>query len=711
MRISLGFSFLVVVSIWSLTSFVLVEASSSSSSSSSSSKSSNKKPSSSKDANRADQIKEQQGETRRRPIIRLPKPFSRTTTTNNTTTPPAAPINEKKDANQKKTPADPKKVKPPSSNEDKISKPSEKSKETDAELDEKERTKRPSFRDIRKPNLPEGDGDKEEENTIYFTKAHHSRWHNMKPGKGKAEEPKEKVVEEKTEQKAHEGNILTQLRAALKRDGSSKEEQPTENPPIKKKDQTGGATTKTADVKESKESKEQSGRTPAAEKDKKETPSSTTSGTGDGGNTTATPIPSNATSANAMTAPPQLRWQEGSAIVYSNSPNMYRRQVVPIGPTAARPLGAPPATSGTVLVEVIGAIGTLLFRFWFVKWLANKVNSEEEFMHAHQHFVWEIINDRYKRDVAALKNVLSQPPRGISARAWKRHQNEMRPKSSKIGAKLPTKTIVVVDVTPDEKLDLQYLSDVVTFLLSQNAMKVFGENPEVVLLLYSPGGAVATYGLAASQFLRLRQGGMETTVCVDKIAASGGYMMASQASRIVAAPFASVGSIGVIVEGLNFNKLLNTYGITPLHITAGDNKRNLSTIKKVTDDDLKAEQKKMNDVHRAFIDWCLQQRPDIDKTVCDGTVLMGVEAQEAGLIDKIQTSDDYIFEKVQAGEHVLMLHKSQGARSGRRLLSTLDILPNLKRIPREEWGAIMTRIVQTSSLFGMGLRAARRYWR
>jgi serine protease SohB len=697
-----------------------VEASSSTSSSSSSvsSKSSNKSPSSSKDTNRADPIKEQQGETRRRPIFRLPKPFSRTTTTNTTNnTPPAAPTNKKKDVNQKDTPVDPKKVKPPSSNEEKISssnsKPSEKSKENDAAPDEKEKTKRPSFRDIRKPNLPEGDGAKEEESTIYFTKAHHSRWHNMKPGKGKAEEPKEKVGEEKTEQKSHEGNILKQLRAILKRDGSSKEEQPTENLPIKKKDQTGGATTKTADVKESKESKEQSDRTPAAEKaekDKKEKPSSTTSSTSDGGNTTATPISSNATSANAMTSPPQLQWQEGSAIVYSNSPNMYRRQAVPIGPTVARPLGAPPATSSTVLVEVIGAVGTLLFRFWFVKWLANKVASEEEFMHAHQHFVWEIVNDRYKRDVTALENVLSQPPRGISARAWKRHQNEMRPKASKIGAKLPTKTVVVVDVTPDEKLDLQYVSDVVTFLLSQNAMKVFGENPEVVLLLYSPGGAVATYGLAASQFLRLRQGGMETTVCVDKIAASGGYMMASQASRILAAPFASVGSIGVIVEGLNFNKLLNTYGITPLHITAGDNKRNLSTIKKVTEDDLKAEQKKMNDVHRAFIDWCLQQRPDIDKSVCDGTVLMGVEAQEAGLVDKIQTSDDYIFDKVQAGEHVLMLHKSHGARSGRRLLSTLDILPNLKRIPREEWGAIVTRIVQTSSLFGMGLRAARRYW-
>lgn len=70
----------------------------------------------------------------------------------------------------------------------------------------------------------------------------------------------------------------------------------------------------------------------------------------------------------------------------------------------------------------------------------------------------------------------------------------------------------------------------------------------MLLRLESPGGVVHGYGLAASQLQRLRQAGVRLTVAVDKVAASGGYMMACVADRIVAAPFAIIGSIGVVAQ-------------------------------------------------------------------------------------------------------------------------------------------------------------------
>jgi ClpP class serine protease len=259
--------------------------------------------------------------------------------------------------------------------------------------------------------------------------------------------------------------------------------------------------------------------------------------------------------------------------------------------------------------------------------------------------------------------------------AWKKNTKKLQPKN-KSKVTLPNKTVVVVDITPNESLDLGYISDVITFLVSQHTKKAFGESLEVVLLLHSPGGAVTVYGLAASQIARLRDVGIETTVCVDKVAASGGgYMMASQATRILAAPFAAVGSIGVVTETLNFNKILKTYGVQPLQLTAGKNKNLISTFGEVTDTGMEEKQKQMDQMHRAFIDLCISNRPDLNETVCDGSVLFGAEAQKVGMIDRIQTSDEYIWEKLRDGDHVLMLHKNHGARERRKLLA-LDILPH-----------------------------------
>jgi serine protease SohB len=415
-------------------------------------------------------------------------------------------------------------------------------------------------------------------------------------------------------------------------------------------------------------------------------------------------------------ATPSQNQQPSGIIVMGGPPNMggspryiIRRQAMSpqrggMPPQrGGMPLNAPPpSNTGAIIAEVTASLVATAMRLSFLTWLTRRLAAEEESMNPTQHFVWECINDRYTRDEKALGNALSRPPIGISAWAWKKYTKKLQPKK-KSKVTLPNQTVVVVDITPNESLDLGYVSDVVTFLVGQHTKKAFGESLEVVLLVHSPGGAVSVYGLAASQIARLRDVGIETTVCVDKIAASGGYMMASQATRILAAPFAAVGSIGVVMETLNFNKILKNYGVQPLHLTAGEHKNLISTFGEVTDTGMKEQQKQLNQMHRAFIDFCISNRPDLNETVCDGSVLFGAEAQKVGMIDRVQTSDEYIWEKLREGDHVLMLHKNHGARERRKLLA-LDLLPHLKRIPKEKIRAYLTEAFKLTTVVGVILR-------
>jgi ATP-dependent protease ClpP protease subunit len=448
---------------------------------------------------------------------------------------------------------------------------------------------------------------------------------------------------------------------------------------------------------------------------KEEVSSEVETSEGDGAVNTTAPVTSGNEAAlqESTAATPPQKQQPSGMIVMGGPPGMggsppyiIRRQAMS-PQRGGMPVNAPPpSNSGAVIAEVTASLVATAMRLSFLTWLTRRLAAEEESMSPTQHFVWECMNDRYTRDEKALGNALSRPPIGISARAWKQYTKKLLPKN-KSKVTLPNRTVVVVDITPNESLDLGYMSDVVTFLVSQHTKKNLGENLEVVLLVHSPGGAVTSYGLAASQIARLRDVGIETTVCVDKVAASGGYMMASQATRILAAPFAAVGSIGVMMETLNFNKILNTYGVQPLHLKAGEHKNLISTFGEVTDMGVKEEQKRLDHMHRAFIDLCISNRPDLNETVCDGSVLFGAEAQKVGMIDRIQTSDEYIWEKLRDGDHVLMLHKSNGVR-GRRKLLALDLLPHLKRIPKEKIRVYLTEAFKLTTVVGMILRTLKR---
>lgn len=166
---------------------------------------------------------------------------------------------------------------------------------------------------------------------------------------------------------------------------------------------------------------------------------------------------------------------------------------------------------------------------------------------------------------------------------------------------------------------------------------------QVVVKVESPGGMVHGYGLAASQLQRLKDHGIPLTICVDKIAASGGYMMASIADKIISAPFAIIGSIGVVAALPNFNKLLRKHEVDYLEITAGEYKRTLTPLGEITESGKKKFKEQIEDVHELFKDHVKRFRPQANiEEVATGEYWYGSQAKDLKLIDEIGTSDDYI---------------------------------------------------------------------
>ena len=176
---------------------------------------------------------------------------------------------------------------------------------------------------------------------------------------------------------------------------------------------------------------------------------------------------------------------------------------------------------------------------------------------------------------------------------------------------------------------------------------------EVLVRLESPGGVVHGYGLAASQLQRLRERGIPLTVAVDKVAASGGYMMACVASHIVAAPFAIVGSIGVVAQIPNFNRLLKRNDIDVELHTAGQYKRTLTLLGENTEEGREKFREELNETHQLFKDFVKRMRPSLDiEQVATGEHWYGQQAVEKGLVDEINTSDEVILSLMEGREVV-----------------------------------------------------------
>ncbi|WP_299184589.1 protease SohB [uncultured Psychrobacter sp.] len=215
--------------------------------------------------------------------------------------------------------------------------------------------------------------------------------------------------------------------------------------------------------------------------------------------------------------------------------------------------------------------------------------------------------------------------------------------------------VFVLDFDGDIKATaVKHLREEISTLIS-----TANEGDEVVVRLESPGGLVHGYGLAAAQLARLKDAGIKLTVCVDKVAASGGYMMACVADNIVAAPFAVIGSIGVVSQLPNFHKWLKNHDVDYEMFTAGDHKRTVTVFGENDDEDRAKYQEELEQTHELFKHFVNTYRPTLDlEKVATGEHWYGEDALQLNLVDKLQTSDSYLLELMDNSE-IYALHSRQ----------------------------------------------------
>jgi serine protease SohB len=184
------------------------------------------------------------------------------------------------------------------------------------------------------------------------------------------------------------------------------------------------------------------------------------------------------------------------------------------------------------------------------------------------------------------------------------------------------------------------------------------EKDEVVIRLESGGGLVHSYGLAAAQLDRIRTKGVRLTACVDKVAASGGYMMACVADKIVASPFAILGSIGVVAQLPNFHRFLQKNDVDFEVLTAGEHKRTMTIFGENTDKGRQKFLEDLEDTHVLFKEYVGERRPDLDiAAVANGDIWFGKRALEVRLIDEIKTSDEYLIEACDRADVVSVAYQ------------------------------------------------------
>jgi serine protease SohB len=211
--------------------------------------------------------------------------------------------------------------------------------------------------------------------------------------------------------------------------------------------------------------------------------------------------------------------------------------------------------------------------------------------------------------------------------------------------------VYVLDFDGDIKASqAKQIKDQITALLSLDT-----PISEIVVKIESGGGMVHQYGFASSQLGRIKAKGIPLTVCVDKVAASGGYMMAAVADKIVAAPFAVLGSIGVIAQVPNFNKVLKKNDIDFEVHTAGEYKRTLTMLGENTDKAREKFKQDLTEVHVLFKDFIVNHRPSVDvEKVANGDVWYGQKAIEVNLVDELKTSDEYLQARCETADVYLI---------------------------------------------------------
>ncbi|OQW53688.1 MAG: protease SohB [Proteobacteria bacterium SG_bin7] len=250
------------------------------------------------------------------------------------------------------------------------------------------------------------------------------------------------------------------------------------------------------------------------------------------------------------------------------------------------------------------------------------------------HLEIENLNEKHK-DLADLLKSQILDKKDLKAEKKKNKKAE----KDKIESQVEKKRAYVIDFDGDIRAsNVNCLREEITTVL-----RVCRPNDEVIVRLESSGGLVHSYGLAASQLERVKREKIKLTVCVDKVAASGGYMMACVADQIIAAPFAILGSVGVLAQVPNFHRLLKKHDIDYQEITAGEYKRTISVLGEITPQGKEKFMEQIGDTHELFKEYVATHRPQVSLSeIATGEHWFGLRALKMKLADRLDTSDSYI---------------------------------------------------------------------
>ena len=256
------------------------------------------------------------------------------------------------------------------------------------------------------------------------------------------------------------------------------------------------------------------------------------------------------------------------------------------------------------------------------------------------------LNERLRRLAEILNQQLLRPDQLKQEYKRLKREDKARDKPLKQGVP-PRPRLFVLDFHGDlEASRVSALREEISALL-----QVAQPQDEVLVRLESAGGVVHGYGLAASQLRRIRDHGLHLTAAIDKVAASGGYLMACVANHITAAPFAIVGSIGVVGQMPNFNRLLRQNNIDYELHTAGEYKRTLTMFGENSDAARAKFREELDETHTLFKSFVATNRPQLSlEQVATGEHWYGTQALELKLIDEVRTSDDWLLQKVKSAD-------------------------------------------------------------
>jgi len=287
---------------------------------------------------------------------------------------------------------------------------------------------------------------------------------------------------------------------------------------------------------------------------------------------------------------------------------------------------------GLFLAKTLTLVAAVLIIAGFIITMAGKNRGE-----GREQLVVKKLNDRYRNMERTLRHALM-------SRKQARSELKKEKKGLKLSltSRLERKRVYVMNFPGDIRASrTDNLREEITAVLTLARP----EQDQVVVRVESGGGMVHSYGLAASQLARLREHGIPLTVTVDKVAASGGYLMAAVANHVLAAPFAIVGSIGVVAQIPNIHRLLRKHDVDVELHTAGQFKRTLTMLGENTEEGRQKFREELEHTHALFKDYVSRYRPglDLDK-VATGEHWYGEQALALNLVDKIGTSDDLLME-------------------------------------------------------------------